>query len=487
MEAQTRRDAPAADGRRAADRGPRPADALLGPRLLRRPPARPRVRLGDGRRRGQLRSAPRRGARPGRRVGVGQDDARADAARAGRRRPRGSIKLRGEEITGLSEGEMRPLRRRLQIVFQDPHASLNPAMTIGAAIGDPLRFHGIAAGKARAASAASREALERVGLAPASQFADKYPTDLSGGQKQRAVLARAIILGPDILVADEPVSMLDMSVRAKILELMIELKTRARSDLRLHHPRPRDGEVLLRPDRDHVPRPDRRARPRRADLRRPQAPVHAVAAAGDPRARPDAARVPRDLPRGEIPDAVAPPLGCSLPPPLPAGLRGLRLGEPRPAHRARGALDEDARGRVRGRARADRRPRRARPGVVRDGAPLVRRALRRERRAGASTAMRKRHARRPAVEGRRRDRGRRRRGRGVLPRGRSNRAGSTSTGSRSSATCTTPRRCAARSGRLERTRPRSGAGQTRLVRARRSAARSAARGRSGCTRCRGRS
>ena len=68
-------------------------------------------------------------------------------------------------------------------------------------------------------------ALERVGLAPAAQFADKYPTDLSGGQKQRAVLARAIILGPDVLVADEPVSMLDMSVRAKILELMIELKS----------------------------------------------------------------------------------------------------------------------------------------------------------------------------------------------------------------------------------------------------------------------
>ena len=137
---------------------------------------------------------------------------------------KGSIKLRGEEITGLSEAEMRPLRRRLQIVFQDPHASLNPAMTIGAAIGDPLRFHGIADGKAERERLVA-EALERVGLAPASQFADKYPTDLSGGQKQRAVLARAIILGPDILVADEPVSMLDMSVRAKILELMIELKS----------------------------------------------------------------------------------------------------------------------------------------------------------------------------------------------------------------------------------------------------------------------
>ena len=116
---------------------------------------------------------------------------------------------------------MRALRRRLQIVFQDPHASLNPAMTIGAAIGDPLRFHGIAADRGRPRPARRRGA--RAGRpAPASQFADKYPTDLSGGQKQRAVLARAIILGPDVLVADEPVSMLDMSVRAKILELMID-------------------------------------------------------------------------------------------------------------------------------------------------------------------------------------------------------------------------------------------------------------------------
>jgi oligopeptide/dipeptide ABC transporter ATP-binding protein len=135
----------------------------------------------------------------------------------------GSVLFEGRDITHLGERALRPLRRRLQIVFQDPHASLNPAMTIAASVGHPLKIHGIASDEDELRAGVA-EALERVGLAPAEQFMDKYPGDLSGGQKQRAVLARAIILDPDVLIADEPVSMLDMSVRAKILELMSELK-----------------------------------------------------------------------------------------------------------------------------------------------------------------------------------------------------------------------------------------------------------------------
>ena len=227
----------------------------------------------------------------------------------------GSIKLRGDEITGLSEGEMRPLRRRLQIVFQDPHASLNPAMTIGAAIGDPLRFHGIAEGKADRERRVA-EALERVGLAPASQFSDKYPPDLSGGQKQRAVLARAIVLGPDILVADEPVSMLDMSVRAKILELMIELKTEL--DLTYVYITHDLATAKFFCDRIAIMYLGRivelgPAEQIYADPKHPytQSLLRAIP-------EPDPRRsVPRDLPRGEIPDAVAPPLGCRFHPRCP--------------------------------------------------------------------------------------------------------------------------------------------------------------------------
>ncbi len=227
----------------------------------------------------------------------------------------GSVKLRGEEITGRSETEMRGLRRRLQIVFQDPHASLNPAMTIGASVGDPVRFHGLASSKAERERLVA-EALERVGLAPAAQFADKYPTDLSGGQKQRAVLARALILGPDILVADEPVSMLDMSVRAKILELMIELKTEL--DLTYIYITHDLATAKFFCDRIAIMYLGRIVElgPAERIYADPKHPYTQSLLRAIP--EPDPRRsIPRDLPRGEIPDAVSPPLGCRFHPRCP--------------------------------------------------------------------------------------------------------------------------------------------------------------------------
>jgi oligopeptide/dipeptide ABC transporter ATP-binding protein len=227
----------------------------------------------------------------------------------------GSVHLDGREITGLAERELRPLRRRLQIVFQDPHASLNPAMTIGASIADPLRFHGIA----KDASDRKRRvhaALERVGLAPASQFADKYPPDLSGGQKQRAVLARAIILGPQVLVADEPVSMLDMSVRAKILELMIALKEEL--DLTYLYITHDLATAKFFCDRIAIMYLGRIVElgPASQIYDDPKHPYTASLLRAIP--EPDPTRsVPRDLPRGEIPDAVSPPLGCRFHPRCP--------------------------------------------------------------------------------------------------------------------------------------------------------------------------
>ena len=135
----------------------------------------------------------------------------------------GTVEFEGRDITRLAERELRPLRRRMQPVFQDPHAALNPAMTIGDAVAHPLLIQGLAPDResARARAAAM---LERVGITPARAFLDRSPDDLSGGQKQRAVLARALVTEPRLVVADEPVAMLDMSVRALVLDLMAELR-----------------------------------------------------------------------------------------------------------------------------------------------------------------------------------------------------------------------------------------------------------------------
>ncbi len=134
----------------------------------------------------------------------------------------GSILFRGEDVADMSRRRLRAIRRDIQMVFQDPNAALNPAMTIEEAVGDALRVQGMKSAAKRRVRVV--DALEKVGLSPVELFLSKYPRDLSGGQKQRVVLARAIILDPEVLVADEPISMLDMSVRAKILQLMLDLK-----------------------------------------------------------------------------------------------------------------------------------------------------------------------------------------------------------------------------------------------------------------------
>ncbi|NQT76922.1 MAG: ABC transporter ATP-binding protein [Bacteroidetes bacterium] len=133
----------------------------------------------------------------------------------------GEIHYKGKNISQLSSGELRPLRKQLQIIFQDPYSSLNPRITIGSAISEPMLVHRLVHNKADKKQRLD-ELLERVGLS--SEFANRYPHELSGGQRQRVCIARALAVNPEFIICDESVSALDVSVQAQVLNLLNELK-----------------------------------------------------------------------------------------------------------------------------------------------------------------------------------------------------------------------------------------------------------------------
>jgi peptide/nickel transport system ATP-binding protein len=228
---------------------------------------------------------------------------------------RGSIMFGGDDVAVLRGRRLREHRKHVQMVFQDPNAALNPAMTIEEGVGDPLRIHGVKSAAQRRARVTA--VLEQVGLSPVELFLTKYPRDLSGGQKQRVVIARSIIMGPSVLVADEPISMLDMSVRAKILQLMLDLKreldltyvyiTHDLASAKFFCDRIAImylGRIVELGDTEEI----------FADPKHPYTKA-LLAAIPDP----DPSRsLPRHLLSGEIPDAVRPPRGCSFHPRCPA-------------------------------------------------------------------------------------------------------------------------------------------------------------------------
>jgi oligopeptide/dipeptide ABC transporter ATP-binding protein len=229
----------------------------------------------------------------------------------------GSILYQGRDLATLREKEMRPLRRELALIFQDPNASLNPAMTVAQGVGHPLMIHGLVSSRAAMRERVS-QMLERVGLTPPGRFLDIYPQDLSGGQKQRLVIARALITNPSFVVADEPVAALDMSVRAQVLELMLELQR----DLGLTYLFITHDLATARflCDRIGILYLGNLVEWGDADtlFDDPQHPYTRSLLNAIP--LPDPARRDRDkdLPVGEMPDAQAPPTGCRFHPRCPA-------------------------------------------------------------------------------------------------------------------------------------------------------------------------
>ncbi len=136
---------------------------------------------------------------------------------------RGSVQVMGQAAAGLSRSAWKAMRRRIQMVFQDPYESLNPTMTVAELVAEPLLIHGLGASSAQRLERV-RQSLEAAGLVPVEPLLPRRPYELSGGQRQRVAIAAALTLEPAVLVADEPVSMLDVSVRAEILNLLHRLR-----------------------------------------------------------------------------------------------------------------------------------------------------------------------------------------------------------------------------------------------------------------------
>ena len=246
----------------------------------------------------------------------------------------GRVIFDGTDLSSLSIEEMRRLRSRMQVIFQDPLASLNPRMSIGEAISHPVRIH--ITNRPAEIRHVVYEILEKVGLAPASQYYDKFPHQISGGQRQRVVIARALVTTPELVVADEPIAMADVSVRALLLDLMMRLKNELNlTYLFITHDLATAKYVC-----------DRIAILYLGKLCEvgPLADVYENSGHPYTRALLEAVPVPdprhrrtEPMPAGEIPSAINPPSGCRFHPRCPIARENCAVDEPplrelRPGH-----------------------------------------------------------------------------------------------------------------------------------------------------------
>lgn len=224
----------------------------------------------------------------------------------------GEVLFDGDDVTTLSSDDERAFRRRVQIVFQDPNSAFDPRMTVGESLREPLAIHG-QTDTDRAATIVE-DLLERVGMSAGD--VDRYPHEFSVGQKQRLALARALVLDPDLLIADEPVSALDVSVQAEILELLSELQ--AELDLAMLLISHNIGVIREICDRVGVMYLGKLVEigPTTELIDAPQHPYTAALVDSIPEPEPQVARE-TDVLSGDVPDPAAPPSGCSFHPRCP--------------------------------------------------------------------------------------------------------------------------------------------------------------------------
>jgi oligopeptide/dipeptide ABC transporter ATP-binding protein len=237
----------------------------------------------------------------------------------------GAIRFRGQDITHLGARALRPLRREMQMIYQDPYESLDPRFRVKATVEEPLAVHGLGGTKAERRDRVL-DALARAGLTPPEVYVDRFPHELSGGQRQRVAIAASLVLNPKLLLADEPVSMLDVSVRAGVLRLLDGLRGEGLGLVMITHDLSTASHFADRIAVMYLGRIVEEG-PAQEVVREPRHPYTRALLSVVPKADPRERQRPQIL-TGETPDPVHVPVGCRFHPRCPIAIEECKEVDP---------------------------------------------------------------------------------------------------------------------------------------------------------------